>query len=533
VKHQFFESYRLDITPLSPLHLGTGDSYDPTSYVIEDGTLFAFSIEDAMAACSLEDRKALLQLVSRRDALQVLLGVQRFFFERRERLIARSSHFVPVRRANEEFYKRRIGSETNPGVGNLLDIERTAYDPATGRPIFPGSGIKGAIRTALLDGVNQGGPLQPDERDPKKGNAMLQQRLFGYRAGRFEIDPMRLVQIGDGSAAADANPMTEIRFALNRKKKKVLRDGHEVTSQAQSKNLAQVLEVVRPLVPRAFQCQLNLQLVNGLSESMSGSLPRKEFRWSMLDIARSCHAFYSNRFEQEAEVLEDHGFGDAKWMQLVRAMLNSQKEAITEGRAFLLRVGRHSGAESVTLNGVRRIRIMQGRGRPDTHEAEAKTLWLAGDDPRASDGLLPFGWVLVEITPQGSEPRPWTESFEAYHQPFREWRARLDTRLREIRLRTETWREPGADSHGGPTTQKPASESPDILAPFHQRLRTFKSSEYGQLPALLEGIQARADAERCLQLLGARLLALYRTDKKRLETLREKFPALAPYLLRS
>jgi CRISPR-associated protein Csm5 len=532
MNHRFLESYRLDITPLSPLHLGTGESYNPTGYVIDDGTLFAFTVEDAMAACTLDDRKTLLSLVSRRDPLQVLLGVQRFFFERRDRLIARSSHFIPVRKANEDFYKRRVGSETNPGVGNLLDIDRTAYDPVTSRPILPGSGIKGAIRTTLLDGINLGRPLQAVERDPKKGNATLQQRLFGYQAGNFELDPMRLVQIGDACLRPDADMATEIRFALNRKKKRILRDGREVSSQAQSKNLFQVLETVRPLMPRAFQCRLNLQLMSGLPEAMSGNLPRADLRWSTPAIARSCHKFYFDRFHKEAKILEERGFSDPKWMKHVNDLLLAEKQRIDQGGAFLVRIGRHSGAESVTLNGVRDIRIMQGRDRQDTHETEAKTLWLAGDDPNAPNNLLPFGWAFVEVTPEGSEPPPWRESLDAYHEALVEWRKRIDGRLTESRLRHSKGSGSGSavQAHAGPKPSEP--EGTPITDPFLTRLQTFKASEYGQLPQLLKQIDPRADRDACLRVLATRLLTLYGADKRQLKALREKFPALAPYLVK-
>ena len=45
-------SYRMHITPLSPIHVGTGESYEPTNYVIEDGVLHEFDTGAVMAALS-------------------------------------------------------------------------------------------------------------------------------------------------------------------------------------------------------------------------------------------------------------------------------------------------------------------------------------------------------------------------------------------------------------------------------------------------------------------------------------------------
>jgi CRISPR-associated protein Csm5 len=83
------------------------------------------------------------------------------------------------------------------------------------------------------------------------------------------------------------------------------------------------------------------------------------------------------------------------------------------GDVFLLRVGRHSGAESVTLNGVRDIKIMEGKG-PDgrnksSNSNAAKTLWLAAVTKDQSTKLLPFGWVLVELQSIAAPIMDWPE----------------------------------------------------------------------------------------------------------------------------
>lgn len=36
MKSTFLTSYRLAITPLSPIHIGCGEDYVPTNYVIDD-----------------------------------------------------------------------------------------------------------------------------------------------------------------------------------------------------------------------------------------------------------------------------------------------------------------------------------------------------------------------------------------------------------------------------------------------------------------------------------------------------------------
>jgi len=67
---------------------------------------------------------------------------------------------------------------------------------------------------------------------------------------------------------------------------------------------------------------------------------------------------------------------------------------LTDAEVMLLRVGRYSGAENVTLDGVRSIKIgggMLSRYSPDG----ALTVWLAAEHEKSRTGMLPFGWVLV------------------------------------------------------------------------------------------------------------------------------------------
>lgn len=52
MKSTFLTSYRLAITPLSPIHIGCGEDYVPTNYVIDDtrGFLYAFNPGEAYLA---------------------------------------------------------------------------------------------------------------------------------------------------------------------------------------------------------------------------------------------------------------------------------------------------------------------------------------------------------------------------------------------------------------------------------------------------------------------------------------------------
>ncbi len=399
----FLDTFRLDITPLSPVHIGSGEDLDPTAYVLDENSIFEFSAGALGQVLDSAERKKLLNLVNGATGEQVLAGIQKFVFDRKDGLIAHSVRALHATSGVKELYEKRLGTvaQSETGAINKLEIARHSSHPGTSTPVLPGSSLKGAIRTALLNRENRGRRLIGKE-DSRK----LQQRLLGYENFKLEKDPMRLVHVADamcvmrGSADGFAAE-TAVAFAVNRKKREQIRsDGEKVRSQAERKGLYQILEVVPALNWRMFQGSISIHAKN----LQHDRLPRNEFRWTADHLATACNEFYVPIFERELGELRDRGLLNKQWSVAVSRIDPKLDELRTARRAFVLRVGRHSGAESVTLDGVRNIRITTPRGQPKRFENEATTWWLASDHIDANANLLPFGWVLIEMTADGRPP---------------------------------------------------------------------------------------------------------------------------------
>lgn len=423
-----FTAYRLHITPLSPVHIGTGESYEPTHYVIEDEALHEFDTGTAMAALLAQDRAELLKIASGKPNADMLKDLQRFFYEERRRktLQACAINSIPVLPGIAELYDKRVGKTANrEGDGkqviNRLEIDRAAYNPITRKPVLLGSSLKGAMRTALLDWKNQDQPLRtvPDHRTGrmnKENNQALQQRLLDFKAGKFELDPLRLVQLADAYWQGEEGlPAGLVQLAVNRKKHPVKDEhGNLRESQAEKKNLYHILECVPGWHCRAFTGQLNLQNLGNLRDERR--LPAADLRFDIENIARACHDFYEKRMDKENQILRDRGFLDSAWDKAVSDVLAKTQAKFDAGQAFLLRVGRHSGAESVTLNGdnVRNIKILLDKDKVTgkqnyTYENKTRTLWLAANEIDQGTNLQPFGWLLVEVEPLENQPQDWPE----------------------------------------------------------------------------------------------------------------------------
>ncbi len=446
------QTRKLWITPLSPVHMGTDEDYTPTSYVIEGDALYEF---DQRALENLPDgeRKRLNGLLDGKARPEMLKAVQAFFHRNRERLIPAAVNVVKVSAEMAKLYETRVGKAANieadgRQVLNALEIERACYNPTDRRLMLPGSGLKGAMRTALLDVIKADRSLQDleffDRREKRKrapkNNREMQESIFG---GTFSNDPMRLVQVGDCAwHGPESLNSAEVLFAVNRKKHPVVDENGNLRA-SQAENLYQLLECAAPFRLRAFRGTLNISDF-GDTRNISNRLPK--YRFGFGEIAKACNRFYRPIFDRELALLRKRGFLDSAWRETAEMLLGdvSIRRRLENNDAFLLRVGRHSGAESVTLNGVRSIRIMRGRGQPAAWEGAAKTLWLATGSKGDRRNLRPFGWLLVEMTGIDDEPAPWPQAealMGTYNEAMTQWLANVRERQSILAAKAQAIRE--------------------------------------------------------------------------------------------
>jgi CRISPR-associated protein Csm5 len=391
--NRFLDVVPLALTPLTPIHIGCGEDFEPTNYVIDDGKLYHF--EPSRLSLGQSDRKLLMQAVGKRgdDAIREM---QRFFHDRRAQCRQAARLAVPIASGVAERYGARVGQvaqrETRGrAVVNQLEIERTAHHLHTGVPYLPGSGLKGAIRTGWLNSLDTGPRVERDSKQrPDERGSEVEASLLG---GTFDSDPFRLVNIADASGV---DVGSRICFAVDRRKKA----GRDREGRAAPKNLSVCCEVMRGGQFRALRGEIRFERL------LASVRPEPERRLTdFVSLTRACNKFYVARFDAELDALQSLTPGP--WLDAFRKMIESIKPKLGEGRCMLLRVGRHSGAESVTLEHRRWIQIRGGRGQ--SHWArDATTIWLAAEREDSSADMRPFGWLLIEpadqSAPEGLEP---------------------------------------------------------------------------------------------------------------------------------
>lgn len=367
------ERIALAVTPLSPVHVGCGEDFVPTGYVMQDGWLYAF--DPAAIPLTDDDRQDLLARANRPGA-DAILAVQRFFAERARLCMATARLAIPVAPAVQREYEDRVGRTAAVQGGgktivNQLSIERTAHHPHTGVPYLPGSSIKGAIRTAWLNQLNAGAAAGGG------GNAkQLETRLL---QGAFHTDPFRFLAVSD---AMGEDVLSEIVFSTNHKKRLVLSKSGEPRA---AKGPTTRREAIVAAQYAALVTDVTIQQPQ--MKHAPGELPVPESRLTgWRSVAGACNAYYLPRLKAELDLLEERCLAAPQWIQRVRQLLRQLEAPLAAGDAVLLRIGRHSGFENVTLDGVRQLKT---GGKTST------TLWLAAREENARSEMLPFGWVLL------------------------------------------------------------------------------------------------------------------------------------------
>jgi CRISPR-associated protein Csm5 len=304
----FMKTETCTLSTLTPIHIGSGEDYYPTNYVIDDGYLHYFGEMQMLQALSEPDLNQLARIAEEKHGQAALQQIQAFVHERRQTLKQYSAHVLPASDGVERLYQDRIGQTAQRETGgrnisNQLAIQRSSFNPHSQIPYLPGSSVKGAIRTALLDTLNDGRRLKR-VTDPKthqerpQNNLELQQDLLRFSARNLEDDPLRLLKVGDAEYRhGDGLNGLEIRFAVNRKRK----PSDKPTRADNGPPI--LLECLAAARSQAFQMALTLQNGDPLKE-LSAKLPFSDFP----GLAASCNRFYLKQRESELKRLPGLGY---------------------------------------------------------------------------------------------------------------------------------------------------------------------------------------------------------------------------------
>ncbi|MDX9835274.1 MAG: type III-A CRISPR-associated RAMP protein Csm5 [Desulfobulbus sp.] len=426
----FLKTYHLAITPLSPIHIGCGEDFEPTNYVIDADRERLYGFDPGRTILPEELAQKLTRLAESAN----LLGIQRFFRDNHARFIPYSQVMIPVAAGVASDYQNKVGKVVNvEGSGkqvfNQFTIERHVHSRNT--PYIPGSGLKGALRTALMDRLNGKRPVY--DRDEKEKSTKLAGRLLG---GDFSTSPLRLLKVADCLPTGDI--ARQVLYAVNRYKQR--KYDRKTGQEKAPRGVVARKESILAGQYRGLAGTITIHDLGdkGSQGSVGGKriVPDLGLRPELARIAMDCNEYHLPRLLTELSDMDQAGMLDPAWKaDMERLLAGELQPLLAAGQAMLVRLGKYGGAESKTLSGVAEIKIMKARvgGRQEFEFLnKTKTFWFAATRAEAQKNMLPFGWALVEIAPRQDLPQlqAWCEQQSSGRPDMHEEYSQLAAALR-------------------------------------------------------------------------------------------------------
>jgi len=380
------DTVRYRLTPVTPVHIGTGENAGPEEYFLDDQFLVRFRPTEVFASWSDQQRaeyEACIEAHKMNDALSRIRTSARKL---------KSSHW----------YQCELGDSARRALMNAItkpeqakgEIRPLPRNPYTGSVVIPGSAIKGAFRTAALNALlsSREDLFRQAEREVRRakeaaarGNqnqtrsllhdldSRLQSLLFRNR-GSIERDPFRFLKVSDATPCRTVGRPTE-RIDLAQV---VWADG------AAREGPLMAVERLRSRADgdeHAFELEISVDHAR-MNHPHVGDPKKIGVPWPVdrAWLMQTANIFFLTRFQEEQQRFPNYYPEKA-----------ASAAAPPQG-GCLLRVGRYSHFESLSLEGARLAYNRQ------------KKQWITQGSTRtvcelAGGGRSVFGWVLLEPLP--------------------------------------------------------------------------------------------------------------------------------------
>lgn len=345
---------------LSPVHIGCDEVYEPTGFVVDEANSRMTAFNPISFVGSLEpSEKQRFSAICAKGSIGSILEIYQFMRGRQAegRQIRVCPGFVDTYERTLRLQpgnEKRIKQELNSFL-----IPRTSFCPSDERCYIPGSAVKGAVRTAYLNLMQARNPS--GRRYNMKAEPQLQKDLIGFSG--IPDDPFRLVKVSDFMPVGDVK--TAVVFCVNEKKQ---------ASNTGARGIPQLLEIIEP--GSLFRGTISV------TDPPEGSGIRRPV--TMEALLEGIRMFFKKEKQRED--------GELARIGIIPFAIPPSEEG------WLLRCGRHSGAESITVEGHRSIMIMGKKNTDKKFLSGATTVWLTSpvSRPKLKSSLLPMGWVRLE-----------------------------------------------------------------------------------------------------------------------------------------
>lgn len=380
------ERYKLIIEPLTPIHIGTGIELTPLDYMLSS-RLGGIKFKNMMYLKFSSD-KILMRLIQNENREKLfqfenastkgnMKELQKFF---QDNVSCIDDLDYPCE-ITEGFEKRYLENKGKDLYDNASKVHQMYRPEGSKTPVIPGSSLKGAIRTAILNAIlynisdDQYKVLKErynDKRDDKskaKFESELQKALLGSYSDA-KNDPFRAIQIADCSFPAKNSQIVGELYNVTSNQHRIERIRIQILAEAIKGFLLGAAEKAET----ALLIDTNLLSTHQIKKKISAK-----------EIVQSCNEFFAEQFYNEFEKFyEDISDNSCTLINKLEEILSDTKSK--DSNTFMVRVGRWSQVEFVTMD--------SGFRNPKT----SKKKWGGTRTLFDYNGqYLPMGWCKCTI----------------------------------------------------------------------------------------------------------------------------------------
>ncbi len=374
------KNYNVQLHPLTPIHMGTGDKYEMFDFVMTEKP----HRTPPYIMHRMNVLQAIKDILNPVDKLKIqeadgLKFLQTKIFKNVHILLKtlQQTIEIPISRDLYREYETYMQNEKQDKKQalNQWNIFRTACNGTNDAPYIPGSGIKGAIKTAVFSCKNK----------KRKHATHSTKDLLG---GTFACDPFRHIKIADIHPIGDAKTHIQYVHRINSEYLKNINYKHD---RPIKDNLTVRAEMIMPDEDTPYNGTIT---ISDMSKTIKGN-----HKIDKEQIIKYCNDFYIPKLSEHIKILK-------KNQRLPRDMTDIAEQLqhdldTLDKNSCIINIGKYGGAILKTMDGTRKISSRGKRGERPEILKEPKTMLVTGENKKFDkcQSILPLGWTILTISP--------------------------------------------------------------------------------------------------------------------------------------
>lgn len=351
---------------LTPVHVGSGVVIEPHEYFIKDGYLYRLNMNRFINDLSGEKREEFIDYIDRVELVKLRT------FPRDNAIVSPNDSKIKVGPRLQKEYNEKVKN-----LDNRLEVNLFPINGINQVPYLPGSSLKGAFRTAIIDYFTQ--ELPQNKTHITKNERQFENELLQYNWD-IKKDPFRALKVPDIPLDIEGTEIVECyNYKLNRRESNTFDQRMEVTlARFSNMGKSKAYEFQFSFNEELFGKQIPIK--QGWKTIGKEDLFKKTFSLQELGSFANYHYFQVLRWEMKKFFSEDKKSPELEGLKNLQVKSNQ----------FLIRLGRFGHIESKTVDKYRNPRSNKGWGQTRT---------LAEDK-------YPLGWAVITVDGYEFEPPP-------------------------------------------------------------------------------------------------------------------------------